>query len=187
MYTFFSALNYLSYYCKSYLFGFALVYIILFLFKNFILKTAFKTIPYIGLIFFICTSISYGVEFILAYYSGVSYTQYISLNPILNNIWVAIIFPLLFVFIPTQLFWFEKIRNLKWIVLGLTYFFIFSFERTYIFLSAFHRDYLPSTWTMYAGDLLIEILTSVILFLLITLIFHYKNGIFSRVKTLLNI
>lgn len=95
--------------------------------------------------------IAYLTELFIAWYSGVEYEQYAFLNratgPYAWAYWIMMTCNL----VMPQLFWFKKIRR------NLTYTFIIAifinigmwFERFVIIVTSLHRDYLPSSWTMY--------------------------------------
>lgn len=95
--------------------------------------------------------IAYITEFFIAWYSGVEYEQYAFINratgPYAWAYWIMMTCNV----ITPQLFWFRKIRT------NLVATFIISifvnigmwFERFVIVVTSLHRDYLPSSWTMY--------------------------------------
>ena len=95
---------------------------------------------------------AYGSEFFIAWYSGNPYEQYAFVNRAFGPYWWSywimvscnVIFP--------QLFWFKKIRR------SIPAMFVISilvnvgmwFERFVITVTSLHRDFLPSSWGMYA-------------------------------------
>lgn len=95
--------------------------------------------------------IAYITEFFIAWYSGVEYEMYAFINratgPYAWAYWIMMTCNV----ITPQLFWFKKIRT------NLVATFIISifvnigmwFERFVIVVTSLHRDYLPSSWTMY--------------------------------------
>ncbi len=95
--------------------------------------------------------IAYITEFFMAWYSGVEYEQYAFINratgPYAWAYWIMMTCNV----ITPQLFWFKKIRT------NLVATFIISifvnigmwFERFVIVVTSLHRDYLPSSWSMY--------------------------------------
>jgi molybdopterin-containing oxidoreductase family membrane subunit len=96
--------------------------------------------------------IAYITELFMAWYSGVEYEQYAFLNratgPYAWAYWAMMICN---VFSP-QVMWFKKIRT------NLIFTFIISiivnigmwFERFVIIVTSLHRDYLPSSWSMFS-------------------------------------
>jgi Ni/Fe-hydrogenase subunit HybB-like protein len=95
--------------------------------------------------------IAYITEFFIAWYSGVEYEQYAFINRATGPYWWAYWSMMTCNVITPQLFWFKKIRT------SLVASFIISifinigmwFERFVIIVTSLHRDYVPSSWTMY--------------------------------------
>ncbi len=90
------------------------------------------------------------VEVISSYFSGVEYEQYAFANRATGPYWWAYWSLVIFNIIP-QLFWFPKLRNsvvAGFIITLLVNWGILS-ERFVIIVTSFHRDYLPSSWTMF--------------------------------------
>jgi Ni/Fe-hydrogenase subunit HybB-like protein len=95
---------------------------------------------------------AYGAEFFIAWYSGNPYEQYAFVNrafgPYWWSYWIMISCNVVF----PQLFWFKSIRR------SIPAMFVISilvnvgmwFERFVITVTSLHRDYLPSSWGMYA-------------------------------------
>ncbi|MDO8928041.1 MAG: NrfD/PsrC family molybdoenzyme membrane anchor subunit, partial [Bacteroidota bacterium] len=95
--------------------------------------------------------IAYLTEFFMAWYSGVEFETYAFFNrafgPYAWAYWIMMTCNV----ITPQLFWFKKIRR------SVLFTFIISifvnigmwFERFVIVVTSLHRDYLPSSWTMY--------------------------------------
>ncbi|MDQ3458225.1 MAG: polysulfide reductase NrfD [Deinococcota bacterium] len=101
------------------------------------------------------TVVTYGyvIEIFTAWYSGSEFERYMALNRLFGPYgWVfwALIFCN---FLTIQLFWFKSIRYNLWAL------FIVSIivsvgmwlERFVIIVMSLHRDFLPSSWGMYAG------------------------------------
>lgn len=67
--------------------------------------------------------------------------------------------------------------------------FILTFERFVIIVTSFHRDYLPSSWTMYTPvgipwwEFALAFFVKMIEFLLIAVLFKYSTQAFSKYKT----
>jgi Ni/Fe-hydrogenase subunit HybB-like protein len=99
--------------------------------------------------------IAYITELFMAWYSGVEYEQYAFLNRATGPYWWAYAIMMTCNVITPQLFWFKKIRR------NLTITFIVSifinigmwFERFVIVVTSLHRDYLPSSWSMYSPSI----------------------------------
>jgi Ni/Fe-hydrogenase subunit HybB-like protein len=99
--------------------------------------------------------IAYLTEFFIAWYSGVEYEQYAFTNRMFGPYWWAYWSMMTCNLIAPQVFWFRWARTTPWFI------FIMSivvnvgmwFERFVIIVTSLHRDYLPSSWVMYAGSL----------------------------------
>lgn len=99
--------------------------------------------------------IAYLTELFMAWYSGVEYEQYAFLNRATGPYWWAYAIMMTCNVVTPQLFWFKKIRR------SLTLTFIISifinigmwFERFVIVVTSLHRDYLPSSWSMYSASI----------------------------------
>jgi molybdopterin-containing oxidoreductase family membrane subunit len=95
--------------------------------------------------------IAYITELFIAWYSGVEYEQYAFLNRATGPYWWAYLIMMTCNVISPQLLWFKKLRR------NLVFTFILSifinigmwFERFVIIVTSLHRDYLPSSWSMY--------------------------------------
>lgn len=102
--------------------------------------------------------VAYLTELFMAWYSGVEYEQYAFLNRATGPYWWAYAIMMTCNVITPQLFWFKKIRR------NLTITFIVSifinigmwFERFVIVVTSLHRDFLPSSWSMY-GPSIVEV------------------------------
>jgi len=95
--------------------------------------------------------VAYLTELFISWYSGVEYEQYAFLNRATGPYWWSYFAMMTCNVITPQLFWFKKIRK------SLVATFIISifvnigmwFERFVIIVTSLHRDYLPSSWTMF--------------------------------------
>lgn len=96
--------------------------------------------------------IAYLTELFMSWYSGVPYERYAFLNRSLGPYAWAYWIMMTCNVISPQLFWIRKLRR------NLVFTFILSifinigmwFERFVIIVTSLHRDYLPSSWTMYS-------------------------------------
>ncbi len=137
--------------------GFAMVLTLLLImrkvmkFENYI---TIKHIEYMNIVIIVTGSIvgvAYITELFISWYSGVEYESYAFINrfsgPYLWAYWAMMTCNV----ISPQLFWFKKIRT------NLTLTFILSivvnigmwFERFVIIVTSIHRDYVPSSWSMF--------------------------------------
>jgi len=95
---------------------------------------------------------AYATEFFIAWYSGSYWERYIFLNrafgPYWWSYWAMVSCNLL---IP-QVFWFKKLRRSPWFVFIISIFVNIGmwFERFVIIVTSLHRDFLASSWRMYA-------------------------------------
>lgn len=95
--------------------------------------------------------IAYITELFMSWYSGVAYEQYAFINRATGPYWWAYASMMTCNVITPQLFWIKKIRS------SIVATFIISifvnigmwFERFVIIVTSLHRDYLPSSWTMF--------------------------------------
>ncbi len=80
-------------------------------------------------------------------------------------------------FILTQLYRIKKISSNYLFRIFSSIVLIFSINKLVFFLSAFHRDYLPSSWSIsgglgiYPSNILLELLVKIIFFVILVLIF----------------
>ncbi len=96
--------------------------------------------------------IAYITELFMAWYSGVVYERYAFVNRAFGPYWWAYWIMMTCNVITPQLFWIKKIRR------SLVATFIISifvnigmwFERFVIIVTSLHRDFLPSSWSMYS-------------------------------------
>lgn len=95
---------------------------------------------------------AYGMEFFIAWYSGVEAEQYVFLNrafgPYAWAYWIMITCN---VVIP-QLFWFRQVRRSVGLMFVISIFVNIGmwFERFVITVTSLHRDFLPSSWGYYS-------------------------------------
>ncbi len=95
---------------------------------------------------------AYITELFIAWYSGVEYEQYAFLNRATGPYWWAYLLMMTCNVVSPQVFWSKKLRT------SIAFSFIISivvnigmwFERFVIIVSSLHRDYLPSSWTMFS-------------------------------------
>ena len=113
-----------------------------------------KHVEYMNIIIMLTGSmvgVAYLTELFISWYSGVEYESYAFINRFSGPYWWAYWSMMTCNVISPQLFWFKKIRT------NLTATFILSlvvntgmwFERFVIIVTSTHRDYLPSSSTMY--------------------------------------
>lgn len=96
--------------------------------------------------------VAYLTELFIAWYSGVEYEQYAFLNRATGPYWWAYWSMMTCNVFSPQFMWFPKLRR------SIMFSFIISivvnigmwFERFVIIVTSLHRDYLPSSWTMFS-------------------------------------
>ncbi len=113
-----------------------------------------KHIEYMNIIIILTGSlvgIAYLTEFFISWYSGVEYESYAFINRATGPYWWAYWIMMTCNLVSPQLFWFKKIRTslIATFILSLVVNTGMWFERFVIIVVSLHRDYLPSSWTMY--------------------------------------
>src|SRR3972149_6423619 len=95
--------------------------------------------------------IAYITELFMAWYSGVEYEHYAFLNRATGPYWWAYAIMMTCNVISPQLFWFKKLRRNMIFTFIIAIFINIGmwFERFVIIVTSLHRDYLPSSWSMY--------------------------------------
>ena len=95
--------------------------------------------------------IAYITEFFVAWYSGVEYEAYAFINRATGPYWWAYWTMMTCNVISPQLFWIRKIRRsvIATFILSIVVNIGMWFERFVIIATSLHRDYLPSSWTMF--------------------------------------
>ncbi|MCM4158345.1 molybdopterin oxidoreductase [Antarcticibacterium flavum] len=96
--------------------------------------------------------VAYITELFVAWYSGVEYEQYAFLNRATGPYWWAYWAMMTCNVFSPQFMWFKKLRT------SIMFSFFISivvnigmwFERFVIIVTSLHRDYLPSSWTMFS-------------------------------------
>lgn len=96
--------------------------------------------------------VAYLTEFFIAWYSGNQYESYAFMNRAFGPYWWAYWSMMTCNVITPQLFWFKKIRTsvLATFVISIFVNIGMWFERFVIIVTSVHRDYLPSSWSMYS-------------------------------------
>jgi len=96
--------------------------------------------------------VAYLTEFFMAWYSGVQYESYAFMNRAFGPYWWAYWSMMTCNVITPQLFWVKKIRTsvLATFIISIFVNIGMWFERFVIIVTSIHRDYLPSSWTMYS-------------------------------------
>ncbi len=95
--------------------------------------------------------LAYITEFFVAAYSGVEYEQYAFLNRAFGPYWWSYWIMMSCNLIAPQLFWLKWARSTPWFIFVMSIIVNIGmwFERFVIIVTSLHRDFLPSSWTMY--------------------------------------
>ena len=137
--------------------GFAMVQTLLLVMRKVMHLEAYitkKHVEYMNIVIIVTGSIvgvAYITELFISWYSGVEYESYAFINRATGPYWWAYWSMMTCNVISPQLFWFKKLRT------NLAFTFFMSiivnigmwFERFVIIVTSLHRDYLPSSWTMF--------------------------------------
>ena len=138
--------------------GFAMVNTLLIIMRKVCNMEDYITVQHIelmNLVIMITGSIvgvAYITELFIAWYSGVEYEQYAFLNRATGPYWWAYWAMMTCNVFSPQFMWFKKLRR------SIMFSFFISivvnigmwFERFVIIVTSLHRDYLPSSWTMFS-------------------------------------
>jgi len=94
---------------------------------------------------------AYLSELFISWYSGVEYEQYAFLNRATGPYWWAYFCMMTCNVVTPQILWFKKIRTSLMATFVISIFVNIGmwFERFVIIVTSLHRDYLPSSWTMF--------------------------------------
>jgi len=95
--------------------------------------------------------LAYITEFFVAAYSGVEYEQYAFINRATGPYWWAYWTMMSCNLIAPQVFWIKWARSTPWFLFFMSIIVNIGmwFERFVIIVTSLHRDFLPSSWTMY--------------------------------------
>ena len=95
--------------------------------------------------------LAYITEFFVAAYSGVEYEQYAFINRATGPYWWAYWTMMSCNLIAPQVFWIKWARSTPWFLFVMSIIVNIGmwFERFVIIVTSLHRDFLPSSWTMY--------------------------------------
>jgi Ni/Fe-hydrogenase subunit HybB-like protein len=113
-----------------------------------------KHIEYMNIVIIVTGSIvgvAYITELFISWYSGVEYESYAFLNRATGKYWWAYTIMMSANVLTPQLFWFKKIRTslIATFLLAIVVNIGMWFERFVIIVTSLHRDYLPSSWSMF--------------------------------------
>ena len=138
--------------------GFAMVNTLLIIMRKVCNLESYITIQHIELMNIVImitgsiVGVAYITELFIAWYSGVEYEQYAFLNRATGPYWWAYWAMMTCNVFSPQFMWFKKLRT------SIMFSFFISivvnigmwFERFVIIVTSLHRDYLPSSWSMFS-------------------------------------
>jgi len=138
--------------------GFAMVETLLIIMRKVVNMEAYitiKHIEYMNVIILFTGSlvgVAYITELFMAWYSGVEFEQYAFLNRATGPYWWAYASMMTCNVVIPQLYWIYKIRTSLVATFILSIFVNIGmwFERFVIIVTSLHRDFLPSSWSMFS-------------------------------------
>ena len=137
--------------------GFAMVQTLLLIMRKVMHLEAYitrKHVEYMNIVIIVTGSIvgvAYITELFISWYGGVEYESYAFINRATGPYWWSYWAMMTCNVVSPQVFWFKKLRT------NLVFTFFMSivvnigmwFERFVIIVTSLHRDYLPSSWSMF--------------------------------------
>ncbi|MEN9722742.1 MAG: hypothetical protein RJB38_728 [Pseudomonadota bacterium] len=137
--------------------GFAMVVTLLvimremFGFKNYITMDHLELMNKIIMATGMMVGYAYACEFFIAWYSGSAFEKYVFINRAFGPYWWAYWTMATCNVIIPQLFWIRSMRRNIGVMFVISLFVNIGmwFERYVIVVTSLHRDFLPSSWTMY--------------------------------------
>ena len=138
--------------------GFAMVETLLIIMRKVVNLESYitiKHIEYMNVIILLTGSLvgtAYITELFMSWYSGVEFEQYAFFNRAAGPYWWAYAIMMTCNVLTPQLYWIGAIRkSFVWtFILSIFVNIGMWFERFVIIVTSLHRDYLPSSWTMYS-------------------------------------
>ena len=138
--------------------GFAMVETLLIIMRKVVNLESYITIKhvvYMNVIILLTGSLvgtAYITELFMAWYSGVEYEQYAFINRATGPYWWAYALMMGCNVLTPQLYWIKSIREsfIATFVLSIFVNIGMWFERFVIIVTSLHRDFLPSSWTMFS-------------------------------------
>ena len=138
--------------------GFAMVETLLIIMRKVVSLEAYitiKHIEYMNVIILLTGSLvgtAYITELFMSWYSGVEFEQYAFLNRATGPYWWAYAIMMTCNVLIPQLYWFKSLRTsfVATFVLSIFVNIGMWFERFVIIVTSLHRDFLPSSWSMFS-------------------------------------
>lgn len=110
------------------------------------------------------------------------------INRMFGRYWFGFWFQPVLWFVVTQLLRFKKVSKNVFLRLIFSFVLIISIERFVIIVISFHRDYLPSSWTMYndldfyPSNYFLALIAKIIVFLLFVGIYYLLKSQLKKLK-----
>lgn len=132
-------------------------------FKEAFVLTGVQVLRITGILYFIL----FCVDAYLQYNTSSANAGTVSVvPPMFGPYWFYYWFSPLMYLLLSQLFWIKKLYMKKAALITLSIMLlIFPSQRLLIILTTFQRDYLPSNWTMYQGNIALQVLLNIIVFI----------------------
>tara|TARA_B100000674_G_scaffold112472_1_gene83803 strand:+ start:2123 stop:3508 length:1386 start_codon:yes stop_codon:yes gene_type:complete len=142
--------------------GFAMVETLLIIMRKVVNMEAYitiKHIEYMNIIILLTGSLvgtAYITELFMAWYSGVEFEQYAFLNRATGPYWWSYAIMMGCNVLTPQLYWINSIRKsfIATFILSIFVNIGMWFERFVIIVTSLHRDFLPSSWSMFSPSLI---------------------------------
>ena len=107
-------------------------------------------------------------------YLALSAIPLLSLGRYSIPIWIHLL-----LLLSVQLLWFGKLHTIKWLRVLIAIMLLFSVEGWLIMITSAHRDYLPGTWTIPFWAQMQMLVTDLLLFSAISILFHWIKSFFK--------
>jgi Ni/Fe-hydrogenase subunit HybB-like protein len=123
--------------------------------EDFITTRHLSTMGKIMLATSLIVSYGYALELFMGWYSANQYEQYMVLNRIFGPYWWSYYALIICNVITPQFLWFHRVRTTPWMLFVISIIANIGMwlERYVIVVTSLHRDFLPSSWGMYAGTI----------------------------------
>lgn len=167
---------------QDFFIAFGLFTFLIFLIRIFVKKPILNQIDEICCRFMTVIGISYLTtwiaEIIVTLFLMPANESDIMINEIFNTYWSHYLLQPLLWFLLSQLLRIHKVQKNTLLRLLIAFLFLFSIEKIVFSIIIFHRDYLPSSWTMYTelpfypSNTIVTLLLKVIIFLFVVFIFN---------------
>lgn len=94
--------------------------------------------------------------------------------------WIQLVFWLAL----TQLLWISRLRQSKVARLVIAFFLMFSFEKIFILITSFDRDYIPSSWgpLLSPWEVAISLLVKAAAFCALNFLYMLLEGLLNKIK-----